>query len=88
MSSAADSVILAALGELSFVGTATARQPTQEQAINRLLDKLDNAAAARAFLNWHRFVASRNACQPLEDELFTTKKELRRAHAMLQATHS
>ena len=59
--------------------------PSREAQLERCLSAHAGACLTRGFQGWRSFCALWRATEPLEDEVFTLQKEVRRGHAMLQA---
>ena len=76
-----DAMIYDAISELNeLAGTSAARLEPQQRGLERLLLRLDSTALHDKFNVWRRAVVS----LPLQDELFSTRKALDRAHGMLR----
>jgi hypothetical protein len=67
-------------------GSVGAGRP--EQALSRSLEALLQLRLAGSLRRWQAFCMVDAATQPIEDEVVSTRRELRRALAMLQATHT
>ena len=78
---AGDALIYEAIAELECAGTAEGRRPGQQRGLERLLGRMDGAALSHGFYAWRQAAA----CWPLEDELYSSKKALARAHSNLKA---
>ena len=85
MPRAADSLVLGALGELADDSSA-APSGARGRGLSRALDAVVALRQAQGLQRWCSFVAVSEATQPLEDDLITTQRALRRAHASLTAS--
>jgi hypothetical protein len=57
----------------------------QGRQLLRAIDSLTWTATSDCWARWRTYSATASATLPIEDELFVTKRELRRAHAMIAA---
>ena len=60
-------------------------RPNREAQLERCLNAHAGSLLTRGFEGWRSFCAVWRATEPLEDDVFTLQKEVRRGHAMLQA---
>ena len=81
----ADALVLDALEALDAVGTAEPCRAPQYAALANVLWRSEGHTLAVGFGCWKEALAALDA-RALEDSLFATKKELARAHQMLEAT--
>ena len=82
-----DALALAALRELDAIELPSAtHSQTGRVHLEHVVENLANLCQRSGLGRWRSFCEVTAAVQPLEDELFCQKKELRRAHAMLKAT--
>ena len=79
---AADSLVLNALNELAFEATVT---PARTATLDSTLEGIAARRLASGLDRWRTFIAVSAALQPVEDELYSTQRALRRAHASLVA---
>lgn len=88
-SASADALVAAAMRELRLPTTldepAVVPQEAQDRQLLRVLGTLEGTVLADGLARWRSFCAVSEATEPIEDEVFTTRQSLRRAHAMLQA---
>ena len=81
----ADELVLRALDELDLHTTAVL-QESRRSTLSRVLETRAATQQALGWSRWTTHVAVSHATQAIEDDLFSTNKALRRAHASLQAS--
>lgn len=84
----ADALLLeavAALNGLKTVAATNVDSRTARRTLARLFEQVATTKLQTAWARWHAVCALSEATLQLEDELFTARSSLRRAHAMLVA---
>ena len=72
----------------SLVGVEGTRTlPRSSRVLERIIEATTGEAMASAWAAWRRAVALSEATLDVEDELFVTQRELRRAQAVLERLH-
>lgn len=75
----ADALVLRALEELHEIDTPDAAR----ERLSRALESLAQVRQAHVLRKWTSAVAVTDACLPIEDELISTQRALRRANSSL-----
>ena len=83
MARAADVLVLNALDELLSEGTAATLSSARSRTLGHALETLATSKQIAALRQWHSAAAVMSATQSVEDELLSTQRALRRAHASL-----
>ena len=84
----ADALLLeavAALNGLEAIAETNVDSRDAHRMLARLFERFITTRLQTAWARWHTFCVLSEATLQLEDELFTARSSLRRAHAMLVA---
>ena len=81
----ADGLMVRALDALMPENAAAAQGNARTRGLSRALDACATRRQAQGIAKWRSFIDVEAAALPIEDELLSTQRALRRAHAALSS---